>query len=83
MIQLTRLNHLPLVLNSDLIEYIEITPDTVITLTTGQKIMVGESAAEVVDRVVAFRRSILNTGLTCRILSRDQPEGASLESEPA
>jgi len=34
MIQLTRLNHLPLVLNSDLIEYIEITPDTVITLTT-------------------------------------------------
>jgi len=31
MIQLTRLNHLPLVLNSGLIEYIEITPDTVIT----------------------------------------------------
>ena len=45
--------------------------------------MVGESAAEVVDRVVAFRRSILNTGPACRILSRDQPEGASLESEPA
>jgi len=83
MIQLTRLNHLPLVLNSDLIEYIEVTPDTVITLTTGQKIMVGESAAEVVDRVVAFRRSILNSGLTCPILSRDQQEGASPESEPA
>ena len=82
MIQLTRLNRLPLVLNSDLIEYIEITPDTVITLTTGQKIMVGESA-EVVDRVVAFRRSILNVGIACPILSRDQPEGASLESEPA
>jgi len=45
--------------------------------------MVGESAAEVVDRVVAFRRSILNTGIACPILSRDQPEGASLESEPA
>jgi len=42
--QITRLNQLPLVLNSDLIEYIEITPDTVITLTTGQKIMVRESA---------------------------------------
>jgi flagellar protein FlbD len=83
MIQLTRLNHLPLVLNSDLIEYIEITPDTVITLTTGQKIMVAESAAEVVERVVAFRRSILNTGLRSPILSRDQPEGASLESELA
>ena len=42
MIPLTRLNHIPLVLNSDLIEHIEITPDTVITLTTGQKIMVLE-----------------------------------------
>ena len=58
MIQLTRLNHIQLVLNSDLIEHIEITPDTVITLTTGQKIMVLESAEEVVGRVIAFRRSI-------------------------
>ena len=39
MIKLTRLNHEPLVLNSDLIEYVEITPDTVITLTSGQKLM--------------------------------------------
>ena len=58
MIQLTRLNHIPFVLNSDLIEHIEITPDTVITLTTSQKIMVLESADEVVSRVIAFRRSI-------------------------
>jgi len=72
MVQLTRLNHLPLVLNSDLIEYIEITPDTVITLTTGQKIMVRESAAEVVDRVVAFRRSILDPTLACPILNLSQ-----------
>ncbi len=72
MVHLTRLNHLPLVLNSDLIEYIEITPDTVITLTTGQKIMVRESADEVVDRVVAFRRSILNHTLACPILHREQ-----------
>ncbi len=58
MIQLTRLNHVPLVLNSDLIEHIEVTPDTVITLTTGQIIRVQESADEVVRRIVAFRRSI-------------------------
>jgi flagellar protein FlbD len=58
MIQLTRLNHTRLVLNSDLIEYIEITPDTVITLTNSQKIMVLESTDEVVARVVAFRRSV-------------------------
>ena len=58
MIRLTRLNHVPLVLNSDLIEHIEVTPDTVISLTNGQKIMVLESADEVVDRVIAFRRLI-------------------------
>jgi flagellar protein FlbD len=61
MIQVTRLNRIPLVLNSDLIEYIEITPDTVITLTNGHKMVVAESASEVVERVVAFRRSIMSS----------------------
>ena len=59
MIHLTRLNHLPLVLNADLIESIEVTPDTVISLTTGQKLVVLEPAEEVVRRVVEFRRAIL------------------------
>jgi flagellar protein FlbD len=59
MIRLTRLNHVTIYLNADLIEHIESTPDTVITLTTGQKIVVLESAEEVAERVVAFRRSIL------------------------
>jgi flagellar protein FlbD len=58
MIYVTRLNHTPVVLNSDLIEQIEMTPDTVISLTTGQKIMVLESSEEVMDRVIQFRRSI-------------------------
>jgi len=61
MIRLTRLNHVPLVLNSDLIEHIDVTPDTVITLTTGQILRVLESAEEVVDRVVDFRRRIVQT----------------------
>jgi flagellar protein FlbD len=64
MIPLTRLNHVPLVLNSDLIEHVEVTPDTVITLTTGQKLMVLESAEEVTSRVIAFRRAILG-GAAC------------------
>jgi flagellar protein FlbD len=71
MIQLTRLNHIPLVLNSDLIEHIEITPDTVITLTTGQKIMVLESAAQVVERVVAYRRSICSGLFQCPMVNRN------------
>lgn len=58
MIELTRINHLPLVLNSDLIEHIEATPDTVVSLTNGQKLVVLESVAEVVRRVVDYRRSI-------------------------
>jgi flagellar protein FlbD len=58
MIRLTRLNHVALVLNSDLIEHIEATPDTVITLTTGQIVRVRETAQEVVDRIVEFRRRI-------------------------
>jgi flagellar protein FlbD len=58
MIRLTRLNHLPLVLNSDLIEHIEVTPDTVITLTSGQILRVRESADEVVERIVDYRRRI-------------------------
>jgi flagellar protein FlbD len=59
MIHVTRINHVPLVLNSDLIQHVETTPDTVISLTTGQKLVVLESADEVLRRVVAFRREIL------------------------
>jgi flagellar protein FlbD len=59
MIQLTRLNHVPLIVNSDMIEHVEVTPDTVIALTTGQKFMVLESAEDVVERVIQFRRAIM------------------------
>jgi flagellar protein FlbD len=59
MIKITRLNRSPLILNSDLIEHIEATPDTVITLTSGQKYMVLETTEEIIERVVAFRQSLL------------------------
>jgi flagellar protein FlbD len=49
-----------MVLNSDLIEHIDATPDTVITLSTGQILRVRESADEVVERIVAFRRRVVN-----------------------
>jgi flagellar protein FlbD len=58
MIKLTRLNREPLVLNSDLIEYVEATPDTVITMTTGEKLRVTETADDVIARVIEFRRAI-------------------------
>ena len=59
MIQLTRLNKHPLAVNSDLIKFVEQAPDTVITLVTGEKIVVLEKAQEVLDLVVQFRRSVL------------------------
>ena len=59
MVKVTRLNHTQIVLNSDLIEHIEGTPDTVISLSNGHRLMVLESAADIVNRVVEFRRRIL------------------------
>ena len=59
MIDLTRLNNQPLTLNADLIKYIEQAPDTVITLVTGEKLVVKESAEEVIRRVIGFRRMLL------------------------
>ena len=59
MIQLTRLNNHPLAVNSDLIKFVEQSPDTVITLVNGEKIVVRESSQEVLERVVEFRRSVL------------------------
>lgn len=58
MISLTRLNDSALVVNSELIEFIEAMPDTIITLTTGQKILVKESVEEVVQLVKEYKRDI-------------------------
>lgn len=60
MIRLTRLNHVPLIVNADLIEHVEVTPDTVVALTNGQKFMVLESAEEVVEKVIQFRKAIMS-----------------------
>ena len=59
MIQLTRLNNTRLAVNSDLIKFVEEAPDTVITLLNGEKLVVRETTAEVIECVRRFRRSIL------------------------
>jgi flagellar protein FlbD len=63
MIQLTRLNSKPLMVNSDLIKFVEQSPDTVVTLLTGEKIVVLEKPEEILTRIADFRRSVMN-GLT-------------------
>ncbi len=56
MITVTKLNDQELVINSDLIEFVESIPDTIITLTTGKKIMVKEKPQDVINKVAAFRK---------------------------
>ena len=58
MVHLTRLNHTPLFLNSDLIEHVQTTPDTLITLTNGNHLMVRETPEEIISRIISFRRRI-------------------------
>jgi flagellar protein FlbD len=57
MIKVTRLNGQLIVLNADLIEFVEEIPDTIISLTTGKKIMVQESAEQIIEKVIAFKRN--------------------------
>ena len=59
MIELTRLNNQPLLVNADLIKLVEQAPDTVITLVTGEKLVVRENSKEVVQRVIEFRRLLM------------------------
>jgi flagellar protein FlbD len=63
MITVTRLNNSPLVINPDLIVSIEETPDTIITLSNGEKITVQEKVKEVIHRVIHFRRCIFNPSI--------------------
>lgn len=58
MIKLTRLNQSEIVLNAELIEYMEATPDTVITLINGHKMVVKESIEEIIERVIAYRKQL-------------------------
>lgn len=60
MITVTRINGKELVVNSDLIEFIEATPDTIISLSTGKKLVVSESVDHLVESIIAYRREIAN-----------------------
>jgi len=60
MIRVTRLDGSEIVINDDLIEFIETTPDTIISLIDGKKIMVKEEPDEIIHRVAAFRQMAMN-----------------------
>lgn len=58
MIKVKRINGEEFVLNCELIEYVEETPDTVITLINGKKVIVIESSDEIIEKVSSYKRSI-------------------------
>ena len=58
MIEVTKLNDIKILINPDLIEMVEETPDTVVTLTTGRKIIVKESRQDVKNLVKSYRKEI-------------------------
>lgn len=59
-ISLTKMNHSVIIINADQIEIIESTPDTVITLLTGHKYIVVDTAEEVVEKVIKYKQRIYN-----------------------
>ncbi len=60
MIKVTRLNGQSIVVNADMIEFVEEIPDTIISLTTGKKIMVRENSEEIIEKVVGYKRATGN-----------------------
>ncbi|MDD4146479.1 MAG: flagellar FlbD family protein [Clostridia bacterium] len=60
MIELTKLNDVLIIINASLIETIEATPDTVITLLNGRKFVVKESVDDVVVKAIAYQKSIMS-----------------------
>jgi len=82
MIHLTKLNNQPMVLNSELVEFIENKPDTVITLITGNKVVVLENTEEVIDRIVDYRRRVMAGICTALPLKETwQPDDDSSSSQ--
>ncbi len=94
MIELTRLNGSPLVVNSEMIQCAEAAPDTTLTLVNGEKIVVSETPAQVIDLAIRYRARIMGetaryapgsfvlaSGATLRALSEDKEKASREEIE--
>lgn len=58
MVKITKLNGKEIYVNSDLIEFIETTPDTIITLITGKKVLVKDNVQDLLERIVDFKQKV-------------------------
>ena len=82
MIQLTRLNGTPLAVNSDLIKTAEASPDTMLTLITGEKLIVSEDCGVIIERILAYRVDLLAKAAARLGSSLDLSRIVSLASLP-
>ena len=62
MIKITRLNDSILVINADMIQFLEATPDTIITLTDGRKVVAKEPVEEIIEKVIEYKHRFLVSG---------------------
>jgi flagellar protein FlbD len=74
MVEVTKLDGHKMVINGDLVERIEATPDTIVSLTSGRKLIVRESVMELVGRLTDYRRAIFNQWLP------DAPDIAAVDA---
>ncbi|HUU27361.1 MAG TPA: flagellar FlbD family protein [archaeon] len=74
MIEVTKLNGGEMVINAELIETVEATPDTIVCLTTGKKYMVRETVKEIIARVIAYRRQASLLVEKLEVSARKNPE---------
>jgi flagellar protein FlbD len=75
MIAVTRLDGAPMLLNIDLIESIEPTPDTLVSMSNGDKLYVRETPDQLLDRVIQFKRAVgVGAARAPRIASVGEPD---------
>ncbi|MDF2545844.1 MAG: flagellar FlbD family protein [Anaerosolibacter sp.] len=72
MIKVTRLSGDSYIINSELIEFIEATPDTVITLTTGKKVVVKEAVEVIVQRTIQYKQKIFTKETIMKCISGNE-----------
>jgi len=75
MILVKKINQQDIIVNPDLIETIEFSPHAVMSLTTGEKIVVDETPEEIIRKVVEFRRAINYRGVELRVVAKNGSQG--------
>ncbi len=75
MIVVKKINQQEIMVNPELIQTIEFSPHAVMSLTTGEKVIVDETPDDIMRKIIEYKRAINNRGLELRVVSRNGSEG--------